>query len=122
LNEISKNTDVFFRGKDRKQLEGFKRLMEATRRAQDAAVETPTGQQLIGAGAGFAAFTDLGATLGLGGTAGGLSRLYESAPVRNALLRLGSVEKGSDAYLKALFEAQSALSSGAQAIREQQEE
>jgi hypothetical protein len=122
LNKISKNTDIFFRGKDRKQLEGFKRLMEATRRAQDAAVETPTGQQLIGAGAGFAAFTDLGATLGLGGTAGGLSRLYESAPVRNALLRLGSVEKGSDAYLKALFEAQSALSSGAQAIREQQEE
>lgn len=122
LNKISKNTDVFFRGADRKQLEGFKRLMEATRRAQDAAVETPTGQQLLGAGAGYAAFTDLGATLGLGGTAGGLSRLYESAPVRNALLKLGSVPKGSDQYLKALFEAQSALSSGAQALRRESEE
>lgn len=122
LNKISKNTDVFFRGRDRKQLEGFKRLLDATRRAQDAAVETPTGQQLLGAGAGYAAFTDLGATLGLGGTAGGLARIYESAPVRNALLKLGSVQKGSDRYLKALFEAQSALSSAAQAAREQEPE
>lgn len=122
LNKITKQTDVFFRGKERKQLEGFKRLMDATRRAQDAAVETPTGQQLLGAGAGYAAFTDLGATLGLGGTAGGLARLYESAPVRNALLKLGSVQKGSDRYLEALFEAQSALSSAAQAERSRSEE
>ena len=122
LNKISKNTDTFFRGDDRKQLEGFKRLMEATRRAQDAAIETPTGQQVLGAGAGYAAFTDLGATLGLGGTAGGLARLYESAPVRSALLKLNSVPRGSDSFLKALSEAQSALSSGAQALRREQEE
>ncbi len=121
LNKITKNTDVFFKGQDKKQLEGFKRLLEATRRAQDAAVETPTGQQLLGAGAGYAAFTDLGATLGLGGTAGGLARLYESAPVRNALLRLGSVPKGSDKYLKALFEAQAALTSAAQGLRSTEE-
>ena len=122
LNKITKNTDVFFRGEQKKQLEGFKRLLEATRRAQDAAIETPTGQQLLGAGAGFAAFTDLGATLGLGGTAGGLSRLYESAPVRNALLRLSSVPKGSDRYQQALSEAQAALTSSAQAIRAESEE
>ena len=117
LNKIGKNTDVFFKGKDRRQLEGFKRLLESTRRAQDAAAETPTGQQVLGAGAGYAAFTDLGATLGLGGTAGGLARIYESAPVRNALLRLGSVPKGSGRYQKALSEAQAALTASAQAIR-----
>lgn len=117
LNKLTKNTDVFFRGEQRKQLEGFKRLLEATRRAQDAAVETPTGQQLLGAGAGYAAFTDLGATLGLGGTAGGLARLYESAPVRNALLRLSSVPKGSGRFQQALSEAQAALTASAQAIR-----
>lgn len=122
LNKLSKQTDVFFRGDQKKQLEGFKRLMDATRRAQDAAVETPTGQQLLGAGAGYAAFTDLGATLGLGGTAGGLARIYESAPVRNALLRLGSVPKGSDRFLSALFEAQSAISSSAQSLRSQEAE
>ena len=117
LKKIAKNTDVFFRGKDRAQLEGFKRLMSATRRAQEAAVETPTGQQILGAGAGYAAFTDLGATLGAGGTAGGLARLYESAPVRNALLRLGSVPTDSDQYLKALSVAQSALTAAAQSER-----
>lgn len=122
LNKITKNTNVFFRGDQKKQLEGFKRLLESTRRAQDAAIETPTGQQMIGAGAGFAAFTDLGATLGLGGTAGGLARLYESAPVRNALLRLSSVPKSSDRYQQALSEAQSALTSSAQAIRAESEE
>jgi len=121
LNKIAKQTDVFFKGDQKKQLEGFKRLMDATRRAQDAAVETPTGQQLLGAGAGYAAFTDLGATLGLGGTAGGLARIYESAPVRNALLKLGSVPKGSDRFLSALFEAQSAISSAAQSLRSQEE-
>lgn len=121
LNKLTKQTDVFFKGDQKKQLEGFKRLMDATRRAQDAAVETPTGQQLLGAGAGYAAFTDLGATLGLGGTAGGLSRIYESAPVRNALLKLGSVPKGSDRFLSSLFEAQSAISSAAQSLRSQEE-
>ena len=122
LNKISGNTDIFFRGDQRKQLEGFKRLMESTRRAQDAAVETPTGQQVLGAGAGYAAFTDLGATLGLGGTAGGLARLYESAPVRNALIKLSSVPKGSTQFEKALASAQSALTSSAQAIRAESEE
>lgn len=120
LNKISKNTNVFFRGRDRKQLEGFKNLIDATRRAQDAAVETPTGQQLLGIVAAIAAFVDPVATLGLGATAGGLARIYESAPVRNALLKLGSVNKGSDQYLQALFEAEAALSSASQAVREQE--
>lgn len=120
LNKIAKNTDEFFKGKDKRQLEGFKRLLSSTRRAQDAAVETPTGQQLIPIATGAAAVTDLGATLGLGGTAGGLARLYESAPVRNALLKLGSVPPGSDKYLKALAEAQTALSSAAQAGRREE--
>jgi len=122
LNKIAKNTGVFFKGEQKKQLEGFKRLIESTRRAQDAAVETPTGQQVLGAGAGYAAFTDLGATLGLGGTAGGLARLYESAPVRNALLRLGSVPKGSDRYQQALSEAQAVMTAAGQSIRREEEE
>lgn len=117
LNKIAKNTDVFFRGKDKKQLEGFKRLIDATRQAQAAAVETKSGQQLIPYATGAAAITDLGATLLGGGTVGGLTRLYESAAVRNALLRLASVPKGSDKYLKALSDAQAALTASAQAAR-----
>jgi len=122
LKKLTGSSDVFFKGENKRQLEGFTRLMDATRRAQDAAIETPTGQQLIGAGGAYAAFTDLGTTLGAGGTAGGLARIYESAPVRNALLRLGSVPKGSDKFLTALFEAQAALTSAAQAARSIEEE
>ena len=117
LNKIAKNTDVFFRGKDKKQLEGFKRLIDATRQAQAAAVETKSGQQLIPYATGAAAITDLGATLLGGGTVGGLTRIYESAPMRDALLRLASVPKGSDKYLIALSDAQSILTSSAQVAR-----
>ena len=117
LNKIAPNTGVFFRGEERKQLEGFKRLMESTRQAQDAAIATPTGQQMLGVAAGASAITDLGATLGAGATAGGLARAYESPAVRNALLRLASVPRGSDRFLKALSEARAALTSVAQAKR-----
>ena len=122
LNKIVKNTDAFFKGKDKRQLEGFKRLMSATRRAQDASVETPTGQQLIPLATGAAAVSDLGATLGLGGTAGGLARIYESAPVRNALLRLGSIPSGSDKFLSVLGDAQRALTLSAQVVRSEKDE
>ena len=117
LNKIAKNTDVFFRGKDKKQLEGFKRLLSSTRRGQDAPVETQSGQQLIPYATGAAAVTDLGATLGLGLTAGATSKIYESQAVRNALLRLSSVQPGSDKYLKALTKARETLTSAAQAER-----
>lgn len=117
LNKISKNTSVFFRGDDRRQLEGFNRLMESTRRAQDAAVETPTGQQLTGIATGIAALSDLAGTVGIGSSVGGLARVYESPIVRNALLRVASVPKGSDKYLRAIEEAQSAITTIAQVER-----
>lgn len=117
LNKLSKNTDVFFKGEEKRQLEGFKRLMQSTRRSQDSAVETPTGQQLFGIAAGAAAMSDLAATAGAGVSAGAIARIYESPVVRNALLRVASVPKGSDKYLKSISEAQSAITTVAQAER-----
>jgi hypothetical protein len=38
---------------------------------------------------------DAGAALATGATIGGIARLYESAPVRNILLKLPQVAKGS---------------------------
>jgi len=110
--------DTFFKGKEKVQLNGLLKALEATKRAQEAAVTTPTGQQLIGAGTLAAAVTNLPATIGIGGTVGGLARLYESAPVRNALLRLGSIPKGSTQFEQAVAEAVAALTAGAQAVRE----
>lgn len=115
LKKFGPQVNTFFKGEERKALNGLQKALDATRRAQDAAISTPTGQQLIGAGTLAAAATDLGATILIGGTTGGIARLYESAPVRNALLRLSSAPKGSTQFEKALLEFQTILNSAAQA-------
>ena len=119
LKKYGPQLKTFFKGTERRQLEGLRRVLDATRRAQEAAATTTTGQQLMAPLYGYALFTDLGATLGASGLIGGLSRLYESAPVRNALLRLGSMPKGSSAFEKALSEAQKVLNAAAQNLRDQ---
>lgn len=122
MKKFQPQINTFFKGQERKQLEGLQRLLDATRRAQDAAVTTPTGQQVLGAGTLAAAATDLGATVLTGGTVGGIARLYESAPVRDSLLRLASVPKGSTQFEQALLDAQTALNAIAQSERSRQEE
>ena len=117
LKKYQPQINAFFKGEERKQLNGLQKALESTRRAQDASITTPTGQQLIGAGTLAAAATDLGLTTLIGGTTGGIARLYESAPVRNALLRLSAAPKGSTQFEKALLEFQTILSSSAQALR-----
>lgn len=110
MKKYGNQIDVFFKGKEKQQLKGLSRVLEATRRAQDAAVTTPTGQQLVGGLSVTGLYLDPIAAIGTAGTVGGLARLYESAPVRNALLKLGSARKGSDAYGPSLLAAQIALS------------
>lgn len=122
MKKFQPQINTFFKGQERKQLEGLQRLLDSTRRAQDAAVTTPTGQQVLGAGTLAAAATDLGATVLTGGTVGGIARLYESAPVRDSLLRLASVPKGSTQFEKALLDAQTALNALAQSERSRQAE
>lgn len=117
LKKYNKEVSTFFKGEERAQLEGLQRVLDATRRAQDASVSTPTGQQLIGGLSIAGLYLDPVASLAGSMTIGGLSRIYESAPVRNALLRLASVPKGSTQYEKALSEAASALSVAAQTAR-----
>lgn len=114
MKKFNPQINAFFKGKDKAQLKGLQKALEATRRAQDSSVATATGQQLIPIATGAAAVTDLGLTSLVAGTAGGLSRLYESAPVRNALLRLSSAPKGSTKFEKALSEFRIALSSASQ--------
>lgn len=122
LNKLGPNIKVFFKGEDRKQVEGLTRLLNSTRRAQEASVETPTGQQLIGLLTGAAAITEPLITGTASATAGLAARLYESPQVRNALLRLASVPKGSTQYEQALNETISAIQSSAQTLRSQSSE
>ena len=105
LKKHGSQIGIFFKGEDRKRLEGLGEVLEATRRAQDATITTPTGQSLIGGLTATGLYVDIASTVGVGGTIGGLARLYESAPVRNALLKLGSTPKGSPKHSEALLSA-----------------
>lgn len=115
LTKLDPQIKTLFKGAEKKQLEGFKKLMNATRQAQKSAVTTPTGQQLIPFAAGAAAITDLTSTLGAGLTVGGLARVYESKPVRDALLKLANTPKGSAAFDRAVADASAALNASVQA-------
>jgi len=105
LGKYQTQYNVMFKGAEKKQIEGLIELLNATRRAQDAKVVTPTGQMLLGPLGGYAAFTDLASTLGGGLTIGGFARAYESGPVKRALLQLKNSPKGSKAYDSALQNA-----------------
>ncbi len=102
LNKMSKQTGIAFSGDDRQYLEGMKAYLDATRRAAKAGVTTPTGQELfqITVPAGVAADVvghggvGVGATLGYGG----LARAYESAPVRDLMIKLSSINPRSAAF------------------------
>jgi len=97
LERYGKSVGVFFKGEDLKNIEGLVRTLQLTRRAGEAGVAPKTGVQLVPiAGAAW-----LGEQLGgLGGaaaamSAGGLARIYESAPVRNAAAKVAQTVRGS---------------------------
>lgn len=100
--ELSKNKemlDVFFPGQRRKELNGFLKLLNATRRAQKAegTFSIPTGQQAIPfiMGAGATMEPSVAAAYG---TVGVLGRLYESPRVRSVLSRMAAAEPGSTQF------------------------
>ena len=106
LRDNDKALQTFFRGRDRKELEGLRNALEATRSAQDAAVNPPTGQRLAPYLVGGGAIADLGLTIaGTLGSAIGY-KAYQSKPVRNALLKLANTPKGSSAFEKALSDSE----------------
>lgn len=99
LGRSKETLDVFFRGNRRKELNGFIRLLNATRRAQKSGgtFSQPTGQQAIPylVGAGSVIEPNVAAAYG---TVGALGRLYESPRVRGIMARLASVEPGSTRF------------------------
>ena len=89
---------VFFSGQDLKAVEGLTRALKMTEQAGRAGVSPPTGVQAVPV-VGAAVLTHIlgGAGAGIvgGATIGGIARLYESAPVRNLLLKLPQTTRGS---------------------------
>jgi hypothetical protein len=114
MNRYDKQFGVFFKGAERKQLQGLKAYLDATRRAAQSAVDPQTGARLTPYALTGGIVSDAsGATAGLAtatfATIGALSRAYESGPVRSAMIRLANTPKGGEAYQKALNAVNSAL-------------
>ncbi|KSA99612.1 DNA transfer protein [Salmonella enterica subsp. enterica serovar Fresno str. ST224] len=116
VNLMSNQTGIAFKGRDAAYLKGLKNYLESTKRAGQAGVTTPTGQQTIPFILGIGSATNP-ALVGAGGGYGLLARLYESEPARNAMLRLANTPRGSTAFEKALAEVERAVNSAAQGAK-----
>ncbi|EAA3248312.1 TPA: lytic transglycosylase domain-containing protein [Salmonella enterica subsp. enterica serovar Chester] len=118
INLMSNQTGIAFKGRDAAYLKGLKNYLEATKRASQAGVTTPTGQQTIPFILGIGTVTNP-ALVGVGGGYGLLARMYESEPARNAMLRLANTPRGSTAFEKALSDVERIVNSFAQGSKSQ---
>jgi hypothetical protein len=116
VNLMSNQTGIAFKGRDAAYLKGLKNYLESTKRAGQAGVTTPTGQQAIPFIMGIGTVTNP-ALLGVGGGYGLLARMYESEPARNAMLRLANTPRGSTAFEKALSDIERVVNSFAQGAK-----
>ncbi|EAY7494874.1 lytic transglycosylase domain-containing protein [Salmonella enterica subsp. enterica] len=116
VNLMSTQTGIAFKGRDAAYLKGLKNYLESTKRAGQAGVTTPTGQQTIPFILGIGTVTNP-ALVGVGGGYGLLARMYESKPARNSMLRLANTPRGSTAFEKALAEVERAVNSVAQGAK-----
>lgn len=121
MRRMDKNLKVFFRGEDEQVLNGFREVLRNTQRASRAELSTPTGQELYYLGLGGAAMANAPMTATAVGAAS-LGRMYESGPVRNAMLRLANTRPGSTQYDRALRNAIDTLTAAGQAERQTDEE
>ena len=89
---------VLFNGRDLEEVQGLVKILNLTRRAQEASVVTSTGQM----GVPFIGAATLGEMFGAGGALvagavpGLMARIYEGALGRNILTRLSRAPAGSD--------------------------
>lgn len=116
VNLMSNQTGIAFKGRDAAYLKGLKNYLESTKRAGQAGVTTPTGQQAIPFIMGIGTVTNP-ALIGVGGGYGLLARMYESEPARNAMLRLANTPRGSTAFEKALSDVERVVNSFAQGAK-----
>lgn len=116
-NRYKSQYGTFFKGEEKAKLDGMIAYLEATRRASKATVDTPTGLRnvpvIIAGGAGADLFGGGGSVSATIGTIAGLSRLYESKPVRNALIKLSKAKPSDPNYEKLYLAVDAAIKSQA---------
>ena len=98
MRRMTPSVSAFFTGDDWKKVDALQRAIQLTRRAGESPVMTKTGQEAvmpITIAAALDVFQTSGAALGGGVAIGTLARAYESKPVRDMLLRLPTLKRGS---------------------------
>lgn len=111
MKRLEPQVGVFFTGKDKAQVEGLTRALNLTKRAAEAGVSTASGQQAVPFAIGSflqSVLGSFGGALAAAGGVGGAARLYESAPVRNLMIKLSRTQPGSkdeSAVFKRISEA-----------------
>lgn len=97
IGQLSKSTGIFFEGADKKALDGLINALDLTRHSGTAGIKPITGAEVTTFAAPTAATYLLGGDpiTGLAATAsiGLLGRAFESAPVRNALIKLSNAPR-----------------------------
>jgi len=98
LQKLAKSTGVAFSGDDLKAIEGLERVLDLTQRAGQANVSPMTGALLqipIVSGLLTQTFGGVGGGLVAAVGIGGVGRIFESAPVRNVLMKIPQTKSGS---------------------------
>jgi hypothetical protein len=128
VKRLGTSVGVFFNGDDLKQVEGLVRVLNITKRASAAAAAPPTGVQaaIPVSAAALSSFFGGGlpgfiATLGAAGGVGVAARIYESAPVRNLLMKIAQTTPGSKKESALLASLTSAIQTGRQFDQENQQ-
>lgn len=111
LDRLAKNVGIFFQDSDLARVQGLARVLQATKRASQAGVQPDNGAQIVPYAIPTALTALFGVKGGIGaaGTFGIGARIYESAPVRNALLKLGRTKPGSPQEQGAMARALTAI-------------
>jgi hypothetical protein len=122
VNELRKRSDatsVFFKGADKEQLDGFMRLMEHTRRAQEVAkgAGSQTAERVMPLAAGASLAFDPAILAGYA-TVGGLSRVIESPRMRGILVKMNGTAPGTPEFKRLAELASTIFRAGLQASPE----
>jgi len=106
---------TFFQGNEKYKIDGLIAYLNASKRAATANLDTATGQRtipfLLAGGVASDLTTSGGAATATIGTLSALSRIYESGPVRRALMRMSKAKEGTPNYDAALIGVDTAVRS-----------
>jgi len=116
LRKRQSTINVFFRGQKKKELDGFIKLLDYTRRAQEVTggAGSQTAERMLAGGAFGAGFFDP-RILAAYGSIGAISRVFESPKVRSIMIRLNQVPPGSPQFRAIAQEASALLRASLQA-------